>query len=379
MRYGSEVDATHAAPLPTRRASFRRVGLLLPFIGLVGAGWFILKPPTGDQVAQRFANFMRANPSLSCEFELTHNKSIKGTGTFRIRRPSHVSFSVQLPFAAYSWFQSPETGLEIEHTDRTYAEIGAIPNLVAPDSHISEAPDIAFPIALLVGDLKRFAMGQLDYKVVDQEQINGVKTTRLSGTSSGPVPQTVEAWIDDEGRMQKMRYAVESQAGASDTTWVFKNFSIATLKDSDFVAQIPLGYVQDSLLRETDPVRPGDKISNWKGNGLGLYDLLGDSSAVLVVMDPQSMVCAQAAPLVRKIMAKQPVVVVVFDSKSPIPGRYDKFNMFIDANGEARRALNSPGAPFFIAIDKDRKVKKTWLGYDPAEEDTMLKEILEQK
>ncbi len=343
------------------------------------AGWYILKPPTADQVVQRFANFMQANPNLTCEFELTHNETVKGTGAFRIKRPSHVAFTVKLPFADYSWTQNLEGGLEIEHTDRTYAEIGSIPNLVAPASHISEAPDIAFPVALLVGDLKRFAMGQLTYKVVDQEQIDGAKTTRLSGTSTGPVPQTVEAWIDDEGRMLKMRYAVDSQTGASDTVWLFKNYSTSELKATDFATEIPLGYVQDSLARETDPIRPGDTVGNWKGNDLELYDLLGESAAVLVVMDPESYVCAQAAPMVRKIMAKLPVIVVIFDSKSPIPGRYDKFNMFIDVKGEARKALNSPGAPFFVAIDKDRKVKRTWLGYDPEEEDTMLKEILEQK
>lgn len=327
----------------------------------------ILLPPQNDPNAalDRLAAYLKQ--SFSVAFTVTRSDmALKATGTLTIQRPRQMRFSVKFAGEEFESATTPAGSVDLSRTKKTFMRTGPLPQLYQPSVHFSPIPDLTFPGVLMVGDLRTYMPSAGTPKLMGSEAIDGVDCDRIK--SAG-----YEAWIAKDGRLMRLIFEAPSERHTAKITTDFRSYkSGVKFPDSTFALAIPAGYRAYALPRETltFPVGSLFPLEGWQSTS---GPLPKGKSVLIVATAPDCVISGKAAKALDSLRDVLPVW-VLGDDKPPTGLEGLPF-----ATLPGQRALDRlfvPATPYFYLVDGAGKVKRMWLGFDEAESEAFVNEVI---
>lgn len=298
---------------------------------------------------------------FSVEFSISR-KDVpeRGTGKIVIHRPSRMKFTVKWGADDFESWWSEDRTIDLSRVKKIFYESGPFDHIYQPESDFSILPGYTFPMIVLAGDPRQGDPTAPTY--VGSEKVGGVVCDHVK-------TRTYDAWIAADGRL--MRYKFETPSGTSTTTalFEFKNWAFnLKLPKSFFQTEPPVGFTMDALPRSPWPIQAGSPFpeKDWSGG----IDFSKPFLAVLVSSDCE--IAPRASRALATLQKEVPVWLITDDG---VPASMRAFKVLRDKQGRAHDRLYAPGTPFFMLVDKNKRVKKLWFGFDPAAEDAFIKDV----
>jgi len=349
------------------------IGIICGVSALAALAYFVTRPQTAEGVVQKFHDYMAKKTPISCDYTLQWQKTEMGKGRYSIERGKRQRMDLKWLNFDYSYAQDAKGVLEIERSEKMYAEMGPLFDLYEPKSFLSEAPAIGFPTILLAGDLKQFVGGPYKLKLVGPEKVGGEDTQHVHVESLGArFETTMEANVANDGRLLRFSIHVVADTGIIDTKFEFSNYRTSGIGDSAFALSVPVGYSPDTVPRVSDCIQPGETVPNLGGKLYGLTD----GPMLVALVGPSCESSLRSVPMLKKVNETVPVVLIPDRPVVAIPPPYIGFQNIWRYDSQVDK-LRASGTPLFVLMGSDRKVSRVWFGYDDETRDALGTEIAE--
>lgn len=346
------------------------------------------RSPSAEAVAARFKQWMAAHPALSVDFQMKLNDAPSlAKGKLIFIRPNRQFYQVSLGNDGYLMRQNSTGVLELDTISRQYELNGPQPGLAASGGLISGLPQYTYPYVLTGGDLKRFVPPGAPFKLESPVSIRGTKTDHLNvSVQSQGGSFKLDAYIDNQGRMLKMRLARAAADQKVTQDFDFLAYGLPSNDPKLFSPIPPSGSVPWTVDTHPYPLQIGSTVPK---NLFTSAELISGSRPpsvagpmVVVYTYGDCEVAASAGDFFRKLtsaLKSKGVTMVEMIGGSAKPGpdaqMSSRYRLW-DKSGAADRLLRPQGSPTFYLV-LGGKIEGLWMGYDPDHSASMLKEIVD--
>lgn len=347
--------------------------MMLILLALAGQGRPRMQPmqPPGPPppIVVALSNYIKSAKSLSAEITLS-GSNMKDVGTVRMVyvKPDKIFYSFKWKGIDFEFVANDKGAWDADLAAKTYNETPEW-GWYYPYSIESDAPMIYTPGFLMDGTLHTEKIGAL--AVIGHETINGVEAVKL-GDRSGLSKAVL--YVDHNGKpLRSVTFRGHIQITADIKSLVINGPEPSSL----FTYNPPLGFQSFTVPLTLRPIGIGDKfpVSGWKSAGLA--EMFAQKPTLVVVTEEGCEPSAKSAAALANI-GKRGTLNVAVVSLSPnggVPSSLSQFPKFYDAAGRLDKAIGAPATPLFYLIDKDGKVAKVWMGFDPGKADEFEKDV----
>jgi len=335
----------------------------------------LLPPDDATLILNRAENFRKLNPSFEASYQFTGFGSEGKPVRIRIKNGSHLRFWSNVGLGDYEAVSTPSQWLEIDRDERLYMDVEVSSRAVPTpdDRHIAWQRTLP-PIATARSIFDLFPPD--GKKTVAQ----GVKTTY--GTSDvvkidyqGQMGSgTWEIAVGSRGEVTRFKYRIQSMQGATEASWDLVKFKSQSFTDADFKLTIPENFSPQELPFAGFPESPFEvlNLEGWteKGQPIDLKAKIQDKVVIVAYLDSESPSKAAVAGI--ENLRKAGMTVVVLNGL-----KSGTIDAPINPDGKSLTAINPPAFPFFVLVDKQRKIRQYWQGYKSSNAKEWQKSILD--
>jgi len=318
-----------------------------------------------DNVLDRYTTLRKSIPALSVSYTVMAGKA-PISGSSLIDRDQRLFMTMKAAGLDYTACITPNKVIELDNLEKVYDEYAGNGHAFIPPSRLTSAVEL-FPSWIYLQDLRKLVPKGAAFVISEPETVSGIKCDRVISKFKGPenASGVVDASLDSAGVVRRMRITHSSPMGASDFEWRFSTMKPMPPTDAGkFGLGLPLGYVPYGLPDTGMPISVDATfpMTGWSSpsGALDLTAKLGAKGGLIAILGGESEPSALAKASLARVSGEVPVV-TLGDGTAQAPG-LDGF----DATGKLMATVNPPATPFFALVDGKGKVRRLWMGFEPA-------------
>lgn len=326
-----------------------------------------------DSPLDRFEQFMLSRPVV--HVGITSTKSgvtARGFGSFLLERGAGQRYDMAWTTQNYTFLQSDEGIMAIEHSLKAYRKRPAYPMLQIPPPELSPLAQEGFPNMFIVARLEEM-LPESQWTVLRTEQIDGVEMSVVGSWAQSPRDRLdIEIWLDHAGRPWQQRRTISTPNFAETVTVRVTEYKPTPQTDeTTFALQVPLGYITLAAPIVADPLAIGQnavwpKLQDSEGKQVDLAKQFEGKRVVLAFTGndcPASDSWRNQASKLKETLAKHDCELVEIRYGNVESGSA-AHAVYWDKDRSSWADYRVPGTPFFVAIGSTGIVDRLYLGFD---------------
>lgn len=320
-----------------------------------------------DQVYARYESWAKTHKVKKVVFEVSSPLGPKVTGTLLIDGNRRLLMRSKEGKTNYVLSALPTGVVDIDYSARTYDEQPYPESIYPVQSRISELYGYALPGFLFRNSLKQIVGEKA--KVQNTTVPRGDEITAHLSVEMGSVDFTI--LVDPQGRILHLHRVTQSIKGSSDITWNLSYPAVTQkLPDSVFRVTIPLGSSPFTVDGMAEPIQreTAFPLKGWRSAATGQPFALKGSTLV-AVLDQTDFSSSKTLAALKTLRSSMAVVSVGNPPK-------DALNILKDPSGANLKKIAAPATPFFVLVNAEGKVARTWMGFDPAHSQAFVQQVL---
>ena len=327
-----------------------------------------------DTPLDRFEQFMLSRPVVHVGLTATKSGvSAGGVGSYMLERGVGQRYDMAWTDQSYTFLQSDEGIMAIEHTLKAYRKRPAYPILQIPPPELSPLAQEGFPLMFIVARLEEM-LPETQWVIRRTEQVDGRELTVVGASADSPQERLdIEIWLDYAGRPWQQRRTVSLPGTTEKVTVRVTEYKQTPITDeSTFALQIPLGYITLAAPIVADPLAIGQsavwpKLKDSEGKQIDLAKQFEGKRVVLAFTGndcPASDAWRSQSKQLKDVLAEHDCELVEIRYGSVAESNVSHTVLW-DDDRTSWVDFRVPGTPFFVAIGTNGAVDRLYLGFDP--------------
>jgi hypothetical protein len=327
-----------------------------------------------DQITDRYNTKHKQAPSFEATYLVTYNGSPEREVAVAVDGTARLSMRTPPANPTYSFVCGPRLVRELDGDTQLYNDLPYMGRAFPPREPLSETVKL-FPAWVNAKELKQLAPEMAKWAVVGTKEIGGKQCDMLQAkVDTREVKGQVDVAIDADSQVALYTADVSSMVGRYQASWQVTSFKrVTNFSDSVFHLNIPLGYTPFSVNLEDPMVEVGSSwpLTGWKSqaSGFSLAAEVAKGPALIAILDG-SQPSKNALQSLKALKASMPVVTIAAE-------KAQTGTDLVDPTGAALAKVNPPAYPFFALVTKEGKIKRLWMGFDPAKASAFISEVKE--
>lgn len=323
-----------------------------------------------DASLDRMNQFFIQHPSFEVNLKATTSTGQTASGHLAEERPSKMAFTLSFPDTTYTMYCDGDRVLEASSAAKMYDDYVGNGKLWMPDAPFVVTDwRMVVPVPLFVMDFHRFFPNNAKFEMDAPSAIDGSQADVVKVTfSHGRARYTLRLYLTAEGRPIRQRFEPENGP------WIqyeLTDFKAKSFQASTFRLRTTPGWRAYELPWAPSPLRMDQKLPSARivqgatSSKVSLALAVG-APGLLAVVDPAWSSSATGKEALGKVTAMLKKygggkAVLLSDQV----GKNPRGSMYYDPTGEALKILHAPGTPVFFVINREGKIERLFMGYDP--------------
>ncbi|MBI1756765.1 MAG: hypothetical protein HY248_05575 [Fimbriimonas ginsengisoli] len=347
----------------------------------------VLAPPDAPAILaiERFSTFMRGLPQAEVQVAVKTSRMPQGgEGRILISRPGDCAYRLTFGKERFEFGQSHGECVEVYTPTHGFDDYLTAPEIESPSFRMSGiGMRLAYPDYIALGSIRAALSKGASYRYGGRSKTGGTPVDLVNVVLNTPAgTRYAKLFLADDGRLLRDEETWDFIGGRLTRTLEIKSYKLnANSATAQFAIKVPRGFSPFTTPPEPQPLGldnalpSGSVVEFGSGRRKPVADAVG-KPGLLVVTDPAwaaSTIGAQALAEAGKLLAEfRGNVTLLAATRGPSALPTD---FLYDPTGAVLAALSPPGYPMFYLVDKEGKIERMWLGFNPKETKLMMREM----